>query len=85
MCKEKLYKLCLAERVGCMYKGSIKIKELEEEIGKEKMAKFKEKVWLEFGKKKKYIFILWNIYDSGQIYRSICRKNRKLFIEYSVV
>ena len=47
-----------------MYKGSIKIKELEEEIGKEKTAKFKEKVWLEFGKKKKYIFILWNIYDS---------------------
>ena len=64
MRKEKLCKLCLAERVGCMYKGSIKIKELEEEIGKEKMAKFKEKVWLEFGKKKKYIFILWNIYDS---------------------
>ena len=37
MRKEKLCKLCLAERVGCMYKGSIKIKELEEEIGKEKM------------------------------------------------
>ena len=48
MCKEKLYKLCLAERVGCMYKGSIKIKELEEEIGKEKMAKFKEKVYIYF-------------------------------------
>lgn len=42
-----------------MYKGSIKIKELEEEIGKEKMAKFKEKVWLEFGKKEKvYIYFM---------------------------
>lgn len=59
MRKEKLCKLCLAERVGCMYKGSIKIKELEEEIGKEKMAKFKEKVWLEFGKKEKvYIYFM---------------------------
>lgn len=42
-----------------MYKGSIKIKELEEEIGKEKMAKFKEKVWLEFWKKEKvYIYFM---------------------------
>ena len=52
MCKEKLCKLCLAERVGGMYKGSIKIKELEKEIGK-------EKVWLEFGKKEKvYIYFM---------------------------
>lgn len=59
MCKEKLCKLCLAERVRGMYKGSIKIKELEEEIGKEKMVKFKEKVWSEFGKKEKvYIYFM---------------------------
>lgn len=59
MCKEKLCKLCLAERVGGMYKGSIKINELEEEIGKEKMMRFKEKVWSEFGKKEKvYIYFM---------------------------
>lgn len=42
-----------------MYKGSIKINELEEEIGKEKMMRFKEKVWSEFGKKEKvYIYFM---------------------------
>ncbi len=50
------------------------------------MAKFKKKVWLEFGKKEKvYIYFMEYIRFEDKYTDPYVEKNRKLFIEYSVV
>ena len=63
-----------------MYKGSIKIKELEEEIGKgKKWRNLKKKSVVGIWKKRKSIYLFYGIYTiRGQIYRSICRKKQEI-------